>query len=74
MLEDGLQFGVKDVTYDLVSILYHSLQALETYALYAADAEQAHDNEAANFFREVLRDERERAEQAKLLLAKRLNA
>ncbi|HEY4547532.1 MAG TPA: hypothetical protein VIG90_14060 [Pedomonas sp.] len=63
--------GTSDSTYDLVSVLYHCLQGVEMYEVYAADAED--DEELARFFEEITQQERERAERAKQLLAARLN-
>jgi len=63
--------GTSDSTYDLVSVLYHCLQGAEMYEVYAADAEG--DEELARFFTEIAEQERQRAEQAKQLLATRLN-
>jgi rubrerythrin len=64
--------GIKDESYNLISILYHALQGAETYNQYIADAEQAGDNELARFFRDVQEQEKQRAEQAKKLLAQRI--
>jgi hypothetical protein len=64
--------GTGDVTYDLVSILYHALQAAETHDMYIRDAEEAGDKDLAAFFREVKEQDTRRAEQAKELLARRL--
>jgi rubrerythrin len=65
--------GTGDVTYDLVSVLYHSLQGAETYEIFVADAEEAGDQELAQFFNDVMEEERRRADRAKALLASRLN-
>lgn len=62
----------RDETYGLVSVLYHSLQGAETYSAYIADAERADAKELASFFRECQTQENERAQRAKLLLAKQL--
>lgn len=62
----------RDETYGLVSVLYHSLQGAETYSAYVADAERADAKELASFFRECQTQENERAQRAKLLLAKHL--
>jgi hypothetical protein len=62
--------GTNDVTYNLVSILYHALQGADLYEKYASDA--GSDQDLANFFREVQQQERQRAERAKQLLATRL--
>lgn len=67
------QTGTRDTAYDLVSIIYHSLQGAEIYGKYLEDAAQAKDSELGSFFREVQEEERKRADRAKDLLRKRLN-
>lgn len=72
MADDRDVTGTGDPTYDLVSVLYHSLQGAETYEFFEADAEEAGDAELVTFFREVREEERRRADRAKVLLAARL--
>ena len=62
--------GTKDVTYNLVSVMYHALQGADLYEQYASDA--GSDQDLASFFREVQQQEKQRADRAKQLLAKRL--
>jgi hypothetical protein len=64
--------GVRDEHYNLVSILYHSLQGAQTYDTYISDAEGAGDQELAQFFREVQEEERRRSVRAKELLGRKL--
>jgi hypothetical protein len=64
--------GTRDITYDLVSVLYHALQGAENYAIYAADAEQEGDSELQRFFEEVREEEVRRAARAKQLLKQRI--
>lgn len=64
--------GTRDVTYNLVSILYHALQGAETYDQYIQDAEQGGDQDLAQFFRDVKEQNRQRADRAKQLLGQRL--
>lgn len=64
--------GTRDITYDLVSVIYHALQGAETYGVYIQDAEEEGDQELATFFREVQQHNRDAAERAKGLLANRL--
>lgn len=66
--------GTGDVTYNLVSILYHTLQAAETHDQYIRDAEESGDRDLAQFFTEVKEENMRRAERSKALLAKRLAA
>jgi rubrerythrin len=66
--------GIPDPHYNLVSVLYHALQAAETHDMYIADAEEAGDRDLASFFREVQQKNREVADKAKRLLRERLSA
>ncbi|MFP8905004.1 acyl carrier protein [Streptomyces atacamensis] len=65
--------GAKDETYDLVSLLYHTLQEADTLTAYLSDTREAGDEELARFIQETLDQDRERAEKAKKLLAGRLS-
>mgnify|MGYP003288422612 CR=1 FL=1 len=65
--------GTQDVHYNLVSVLYHTLQGAETSMQYVSDAEQSGDEELARFFRDVQEEDRRRAERAKTLLGQRLS-
>ncbi len=47
------QYGVSDLEYDLVTTLSNMLEAQETLEKYAADAEQANDQECATLFRTI---------------------
>ena len=60
--------GTRDITYDLVSVIYHALQGAETTALYIADAEQEGNQELAQFFRETKDEYERRADRAKQML------
>jgi hypothetical protein len=63
--------GTPNTIYDLASVLYHTLDAGSSYDQYVRDAEEAGDQELAEFFR-VLRDEdARRADYAQELLARR---
>jgi len=64
--------GTRDEQYNLVSVLYHTLQGTETYEQYIQDAQQAADQELVQFLREVQAEDRRRAERAKELLRQRL--
>jgi rubrerythrin len=66
--------GTQDVTYNLVSILYHALQGAETYDQYIQDAEQSGDQDLAGFFRDVKRENEQRAQRAKQILHRRLHS
>jgi hypothetical protein len=64
--------GTKDEQYNLISVLYHTLQGAETYEQYIHDAQQASDQELVQFLREVQAEDRRRAKRAKELLRQRL--
>ena len=64
--------GERDVTYNLISVLYHSLQGAETVAQYLRDAEQSQDEEIRDFLQQVHQQYIELAQQGKALLAERL--
>jgi hypothetical protein len=65
--------GTRDVHYNLISVLYHTLQGAETAMQYVSDAEESGDDELVRFFREVQEEDRRRAERAKMLLGQRLS-
>jgi rubrerythrin len=64
--------GTHDITYNLISAIYHSLQGAETYQTYEGDAKEIGDQEAASFFNEAQESNRRLAERAKALLGSRL--
>jgi hypothetical protein len=66
--------GTPNPVYDIVSVMYHSLQGAETYDRYIADAEQREDEELAAFFRDVQSQNCEVARRARALLRNRLDA
>jgi hypothetical protein len=53
--------GFDDVTYDLISVQYHSLKAGHDYGQYVRDAENAGKKDIADFFRQVMDQDSERA-------------
>jgi rubrerythrin len=55
------QTGFDDVTFDLVSVQYHSLKAGHDYGQYVRDARNAGFDEIASFFEEVMAQDSERA-------------
>jgi hypothetical protein len=57
-----------DITYDLVSVVYHALQGCQTYEQYAQDAEQEGQQEVAQFLREVMQEDQQRADRGQQLL------
>ena len=65
--------GVSNPTFNLVSILYHALQAAQTYDTYIRDAEQHGDNSLAQFLRQIQSEDRNRAQYAMQLLTQRVS-
>ena len=73
MAEAGEQVtGTKDENYDVISVLYHCLQAASEVGQYIQDAEQNGDQELVDFFRDYQESQRDLAERAKNLLGARL--
>ncbi len=73
MAEAGEQAtGTKDENYDVISVLYHCLQAASEVGQYIQDAEQSGDQELVDFFRDYQEAQRDMAERAKNLLGARL--
>ena len=66
--------GTRDITYDLVSVIYHALQGAETTALYIADAEQEGNQELVQFFTEAKEEYQRRGDRAKQLLTAHLGS
>jgi hypothetical protein len=62
-----------DEVYDIVSVLYHSLQGASAYDQYVGDAQAAGDDELERFFRACRTEEHARARRAKTLLLARLS-
>ena len=65
---------VPDPTYNLISLLYHTLQAGDLYNQYIADAKEAGDNELASFLEETQSAATDTAAKARELLAARMKS
>lgn len=50
--------GFDDVTFDLIPVQYHSLKAGHDYGQYVRDAENAGLKDIAQFFRQVMEEDR----------------
>lgn len=72
MAIDESETGTKNVTYDLISVLYHALQGAETYAQYAKDAHDRGDPMLGEFFEQVQSEMKQISQRAKALLGQRL--
>jgi arginine utilization protein RocB len=64
--------GTRDKHYDLISVLYHSLQGAETVQMYIEDAREAGDDELRQLFEQTLEDYRKLGDRTKQLLSTRL--
>lgn len=53
--------GFDDVTFDLISLQYHSLKAGHDYGQYVRDARNAGMEDIATFFEEVMAQDSDRA-------------
>ncbi|OBB01333.1 acyl carrier protein [Mycobacteriaceae bacterium 1482268.1] len=62
--------GFDDVTFDLISVQYHSLKAGHDYGQYVRDAKNAGLDDAAEFFETVMSQDAERARRCHDLLGK----
>jgi hypothetical protein len=64
--------GTPDVTYDVVSVVYHALKAAQTCARFLADAEEHGDDWLARFFTEAIEANRKIASEGKAYLRERI--
>ena len=71
-MSSNQQSGTQDVTYNIVSVMYHALQGAETCDVYIRDAEKEGDQELVKFFQDVKKQYQTTAEQGKKLLGKHL--
>jgi rubrerythrin len=53
--------GFDDVSFDLISVQYHSLKAGHDYGQYVRDARNAGEDEIAEFFEQVMAEDSARA-------------
>lgn len=53
--------GFDDVSFDLISVQYHSLKAGHDYGQYVRDADNAGRTDIADFFRSVMSEDSARA-------------
>lgn len=56
------QTGFDDVSFDLISVQYHSLKAGHDYGQYVRDARNADRDDIAEFFEQVMAQDSERAQ------------
>jgi rubrerythrin len=53
--------GFDDVSFDLISVQYHSLKSGHDYGQYVRDAKNAGEDEIAAFFEQVMAEDSQRA-------------
>ena len=61
--------GFDDVTFDLISVQYHSLKAGHDYGQYVRDARNAGKDEIASFFEQVMSEDSQRAQRCHQFLS-----
>ncbi len=71
MAEGERATGTPNTIYNLSSVLFHALEGGASYDTYVEDAEREGDEELTEFFRRVREEDRDRAAEARLLLAER---
>ena len=67
------KYGVSNLEYDLVTTLSNLLQGQEVLEKYAADAEQANDQECATIFRTMRDNNRNSAESIRSALQRHMS-
>ncbi|MHB1133346.1 MAG: hypothetical protein ACYC4L_13305 [Chloroflexota bacterium] len=66
------QTGASNIEYNLISLLYHTLQGNENLTKYEQDAKEAGDNEAAQLFRELRESNKQILDRGRQLLGTRM--
>ncbi len=64
----------KDKNYNLIAVLYHSSDNVESLKTYIQDAEAEGDQELVEFFNGILENNLKAAQQAKEMLVSRLQS
>lgn len=67
-MQERQSTSVNNTYYDLVSILYHSLQTAQTSAAYMQDAQQSGNQNVLQFFQQVQQQANQTATQARQLI------
>jgi len=73
MNQDQKETGVSNIHYNLISVIHHTAEAVVRYNAFIKDAEEAGDNECAQFMRDTQSAAKTTAEKAQALLAKHLS-
>ncbi len=64
--------GASNVEYDLISVMYHTLQGNEALTRYEQDATEAGDEEVTQFLREIREQNKQYLDRLRHLLSERL--
>jgi hypothetical protein len=64
--------NTNNLYYDMVSVLYHSLEAGQTYATYIQDAQKAGDQQLAQFFQQIQQQQSMWANQMQQMISQRM--
>jgi hypothetical protein len=70
--DQGSITGTQDLTYNLISVIYHALQGAETCERYLKDAYAQDDGAFVHYLHEVQRLQQQIADKGKGLLRQRL--
>jgi hypothetical protein len=68
-MQERQSTSVSNTYYNLVSVLYHALEAAQTSATYIQDAQQSGNQELITFFQQVQVNANQQAQRAQQLLA-----
>jgi len=67
------QTSVDNLYFDLVSIVYHSLEAAQTYATYLNDAQQSGNQQFIQLVQQMQQQNDQWSQQAKQLLSQQMS-
>jgi len=70
MQNEAPQTTMSNLEYNLVSTIYHSLKAAQTYATFARDAQAVGNQELVTFFQQMQRQSDNSAQLARQLLVR----
>ena len=62
--------AIRDLEYDVLTVLQNKLEAVAVYDQYAADAEQEKDQECRRLFEEIKREDERHAERLRTQLTR----
>jgi rubrerythrin len=72
-MTDASKTATSDTTYNLISVTYHALQAVDTYHTYARDAAESGDTQLQGILETAIEAQKQLATRAKELLTARLS-